>query len=133
MCIVEKRGDEGKGTICIYYAGANWNLINSFEAPHIVDIQDCKWTMHDTAILVQDGPLESQFAIYGSLTGQLIASHNPRCNMGLGIRLLSVSPNKKLTACSVFDQNLSIYNNLANSLVTELEHKSQVRSAADGN
>jgi len=69
MSIVEKRGDEGKGTVCIYYAGQDWKIINNFETPYISDIQDCKWTMHDTAILVQDGPLESQFAIYGSLTG----------------------------------------------------------------
>lgn len=66
--------------------------------------------MHNTAILVQDSPLESQFVIYAAMTGAKIVCHQPEANMGLGIRTLSHSPNSKLLACGIYDTNLVLYN-----------------------
>ena len=96
--------------VSIYYAGVDWKATNQFEVPEIYDAHDCKWVMHNTAILVQDSPLEAQFIVYSAMTGAKIVCHQPEVNMGLGIRMLAHSPNKKLLACAVYDTNLVIYN-----------------------
>jgi len=67
--------------------------------------------MNNTAIMVQDSPLESKFVIYAVMTGQKIIQHTPEANLGLGIRTISISPNAKVLACGIYDQNLFLYNN----------------------
>lgn len=111
MALLQKVGPESKTVVSIYYAGQDWKLTNQFETPEIYDACDIKWVMNNTAILVQDNPLEAQFVIYSAMTGSRIISHQPEVNMGLGIRTLSLSPNKKLIACGIYDTNLIVYNN----------------------
>ena len=110
MALLQKVGPESKTVLSIYYAGADWALTNQFEVNEIYDAKDCKWVMNNTAIMVQDSPLEAKFAIYAVMTGQKIVSHTPEVNLGLGIRTLSASPNSKLLACGIYDSNLTVYN-----------------------
>ena len=112
--------------VSIYYAGADWKLTNQFECVEIYDAQNCKFVMHDTAILVQDSVLEAQFIIYSAMTGTKIVCHQPEVNMGLGIRLLSHSPNQKLIACGIYDTNLVVYNNCTQTQVCELDHRATI-------
>lgn len=124
MCMAERR--DCKDWIAIYYAGHDWKMVNCFEAVENFDVQDCKWIMQNTAILVQDSPLEPKFVIYSALTGSITAIHQPNCNGGLGIRTLTVSPNTKLLACGTFDTNLVLYNNMTQVQICELEHPTQI-------
>ena len=80
----------------------------------VYDATDCKWVMHNTAILVQDSPLESKFVIYAAMTGSKIVQQTPEANLGLGIRKLSPSPNSKMLACGIYDTNLALYNSCTN-------------------
>lgn len=82
--------------------------------------------MHNTAILVQDSVLDAQFIIYSAMTGSKIVCHQPEVNMGLGIRVLSYSPNQKLIACGIYDTNLIVYNNCTQTQVCELDHKASI-------
>ena len=68
MCILIKKA-ESKNWVSIYYAGYDWKIVNGFEAPEIWDPVDCKWVMDNTAIMVQDNPIESCFTIYNAMTG----------------------------------------------------------------
>jgi hypothetical protein len=68
--------------------------------------------MLNTAILVQDNPLEPRFVIYSAMTGNAIAIHQQQFGGGLGIRLLLLAPNKKLLACGTYESSLVLYNNL---------------------
>ena len=44
--------------------------MNSFEVGgEILDAQDVKWTMNNSAILVQDTCLESKYIVVSALTG----------------------------------------------------------------
>jgi WD40 repeat protein len=110
MCLAERR--ETKDWIAIYYAGHDWKLVNCFETNESFDVQDCKWVMLNTAILVQDSPLEPRFVVYSALTGLPIAIHKPQCSGGLAVRSLTLSPNAKMIACATYDTNLVLYNNL---------------------
>ena len=110
MCLAERR--ECKDWISIYYAGHDWKMVNTFETLETFDVADCKWVMLNTAILVQDNPLEPRFVIYAALTGNPIAVHAPKCNGGLGIRNLSISPSANLLACGTFDTTMVLYNNV---------------------
>lgn len=56
------------------------------------------------------------------MTGKPIAVHQPQCHNGLGIRTLNVSPNEKLIGCGLYDTNLSLYNNLSQVQICELDH-----------
>ena len=67
--------------------------------------------MKDTHILVRDSNLECQFFIYSAMTGELIKKHEPDAQLGLGVRSLVESPNKKLLACGLFTTTLFVYNN----------------------
>ena len=60
------------------------------------------------------------------MTGSQIVKHTPDSHLGLGIRNLSFSPNTKQIACGLYDTNLVIYNNLTQSLICELEHKTSI-------
>jgi hypothetical protein len=110
MCLAERR--ECKDQISIYYAGHDWKMVNSFDTTETYDLVDCKWTMQNTAILVQDNPLEARFVIYAALTGNPIAVHKPDAQMGLGVRSLLVSPSAKMIACGLYETSLFLYNNL---------------------
>lgn len=112
MAMLQKIGAEMKTVVSIFYAGNDWKLTNQFEIPEIYDAVDCKWVMNNTAIMVQDNPLESSFVIYAAMTGSKIVQHNPEANMGLGIRTLSQSPNSKMLACGIYDTNLVLYNTM---------------------
>ena len=50
MCLAERR--DCKDWVAIYYAGHDWKMVNCFEATENFDMQDCKWVMLNTAILV---------------------------------------------------------------------------------
>ena len=82
--------------------------------------------MNNTAILIQDNPLESQFVVYSAMTGSKIVCHQPEANLGLGIRTLSPSPNTKLLACGIYDSNLVLYNSCTQIQICELDHKSAI-------
>ena len=127
MLLLQKTGNESKTVVSIFYAGADWKLTNQFEVPEIYDAIDCKWVMNNTAIMVQDNPLESKFVIYAAMTGTKIVSHSPEANLGLGIRTLSPSPNSKLLACGIYDTNLVLYNTCTQIQICELEHKSYIQ------
>ena len=87
-------------------------MVNSLDTTETYDLVDCKWTMQNTAILVQDNPLEARFVIYAALTGNPIAVHKPDAQMGLGVRSLLVSPSAKMIACGLYETSLFLYNNL---------------------
>ena len=127
MALLQKIGPESRTAVSIYYAGADWKLTNQFEVPDIYDAQDCKWAMNNTAIMVQDSPLESKFVIYAVMTGQKIVQHTPEANLGLGIRTLSQSPNAKMLACGIYDSNLMLYNNCTQVQICELQHNSSLQ------
>jgi WD40 repeat protein len=111
MALVERK--DCKDWISIYYAGLDFKLINAFEiSSDIFDAQDCKWSMKNTAILVQDSSLESRFVLYSAMTGRPIAIHTPNSHAGLGIRNLLTSPSGNLVACGMFDTNLGLFNNI---------------------
>ena len=110
MCLAERR--ECKDWISIYYASHDWKMVNCFETTETFDMQDCKWVMLNTAILVQDNPLEPRFVIYSAMTGAAIVVHQPNASLGLGIRNLTVSTNAKMIACCLYDTNLVLYNNI---------------------
>ena len=110
MCLAERR--DCKDWVSIYYAGHDWKMVNTFETTESFDMIDCKWVMMNSAILVQDNPLEPRFVIYSAMTGSAIAVHQPNAHLGLGIRSLSISPNTKVIACALFDTNLVLYNNI---------------------
>jgi hypothetical protein len=57
MVLVEKHA-ECKSWLSVYYAGHDWKMINSFEVTDAFDVQDAKWILNDTHILVQDSFLE---------------------------------------------------------------------------
>ena len=59
MALLQKTGNDSRTVAAIYYAGANWQVTNQIELPDVYDAQDCKWVMNNTAIMVQDSPLES--------------------------------------------------------------------------
>lgn len=74
MAMVERR--DSKDWISIYYAGLDFKLTNSFEVgTETFDAQDCKWTMGNTAILIQDNSIESKYVLYSAMTGRPIAVH----------------------------------------------------------
>ena len=76
MALIEKK--EHKDWITIYYAGNDWKTLNSFEVGgELLDAQDVKWTMKNTALLVQDSNLDSRYAVFSALTGQVLAIHTP--------------------------------------------------------
>jgi len=81
-----------KDCVSIYYADNDWKMVNTFDVDTL-DLTDLKWTMNDGAILVWDNPLESRILVYSAMTGQVIASHAPDANGGLGIRRLEAAPN----------------------------------------
>ena len=83
--------------------------------------------MNNTAILVQDSPLESKFVIYSAMTGTKIVQQTPENNLGLGIRTLSPSPNNKMLACGIYDTNLVLYNSCTNVQICELDHKDKIQ------
>ena len=126
MALVQKGGVEGKTLISILYASHDWKLTNQFEVAEMHDVQDCKWILRSTAILVQDSALECQFAVYSAMTGAKIAHHRPDSNLGLGIRTISVSPSASLLVCSVYDSAIHIYNNLTQQYVGQLDHCSTI-------
>ena len=125
MCILKKSVD-AKNIIEIYFAGHDWKIMNAFDVPELWDPVDCKWVSNNTAIMVQDNPIESCFTIYNAMTGQVIQKHTPDSHLGLGIRSLVTSPNHKKTACGLYDKNLVIYDNLFLHVVTELEHTNSI-------
>lgn len=85
MCMLERR--DSKDWISIYYAGLDFKLTNAFEVgQETFDAQDCKWTMKNTAILVQDNSIESKYVLYSAMTGRPLVVHQPDCRGGLGIR-----------------------------------------------
>ena len=123
MCLGERK--DCADWVSIYYCGLDFKLTNAFEVSgDTFDMQDCKWTMKNTAILVQDSPLESKFVLYSAMTGRPIAVHAPNANSGLGIRNLSVSPSEQLLVCGMFDQHICLYNNLSQRAIVDLEHVS---------
>lgn len=49
MALAERR--DGKDWVSIYYTGADWKLITTFEVDTF-DLQEIMWVKEDTAILV---------------------------------------------------------------------------------
>jgi hypothetical protein len=76
--------------------------------------------MQNTAILVQDTAIESKFVIYNVMTGRPIAVHSPDAHMGLGIRIIKQAPNEKTLACGMFDSQISLFNNLNQKPICDL-------------
>ena len=77
------------------------------------DLQDIKWSNGDSTILIWDTPIESRIFIYSVATGDLLYKFEPEI-IGLGIKTLTVSPNKYLIAAGMFDGSIILYNNLTN-------------------
>ena len=46
------------------------------------------------------------------MVGTPVVKHYPDSQLGLGIRTLSIAPNKKHLACGMYSQNLTVYNQL---------------------
>jgi hypothetical protein len=72
VAIAERR--EFKDWISIYYGGADWKLVNTFEC-ETLDLVDIMWTKEDSAILVYDTPLENKIIVYSAMTGEPLAKH----------------------------------------------------------
>jgi hypothetical protein len=65
------------------------------------------------------------------MTGRPLVTHTPSAHNGLGIRSLLTSPNEKLIACAMYDNQLVLYNNLSQRQVCELDHVEKLQSPAD--
>ena len=85
------------------------------------DLQDLKWTSKDTAILVWDNALENQILIYSAATADLLTKYQPE-TIGLGIKTVSLSPDKNLMAAGMFDGSIYLYNNLVAQEIASLQH-----------
>ena len=123
MCLAERKERECKDQISIYYAGGDFKLTNSFEVTgDIFDMVDCRFVLKNTAILVQDSCLESKFVIYSATSGRPLAVHEPGSSYGLGIRQIKQSPNEKMLVCGMYSNSVSLYNNINQRLICDLEH-----------
>ena len=131
MALLEKK--EHRDWVSVYYAGADWKMLNSFEVGgELLDAQDVKWTMRNTSLLVQDSSLESRYAVFSALTGQVLALHCPSDpKQGLGIRNLTISPSQKIVACGLFQTEVSLYNNLTQRDLARLSHPSSIQITGD--
>ena len=115
---------EGRDVVGIYYAGNDWKMVNSLDVD-TADLQDIKWSNGDSTILIWDTPLESRIFIYSVATGDLLYKFEPEI-IGLGIKTLTVSPNKYLIAAGMFDGSIILYNNLTNQEIASLQHLSKI-------
>ena len=115
---------EARDVIGIYYAGNEWKMVNSIDIDTF-DMQDFKWINGDSAILVWDTSLEPQILIYSLATGNILTKHEPDC-IGLGIKSLSLSHNKNLTAAGLYDGSIQLYNNITTTEVAQLQHFNQI-------
>ena len=101
---------DSKDIVGIYYAGNEWKMVNQILVD-TNDLQDLKWSNGDTSILVWDCPFENQILIYSVATAELLTKYQPE-SIGLGIKTVSVSPDKNLMAAGMFDGSIFLYNNL---------------------
>lgn len=65
------------------------------------------------------------------MTGRPIVVHQPNADHGLGIRSIKKSPNDKMLACAMFDTHITLYNNLSQSKICDLDHTDRVQIEAD--
>jgi WD40 repeat protein len=116
MLLAEKC--ECKDYIGIYFLG-DWSAVNHFSVDTF-DLEDARWA-NDTAIVVQDTCLVYQLLIYSPM-GALLARHRPYDN-GLGIKSLSISPNKTYLSVGSFDQSIRLFSKISWMLISELKHE----------
>jgi len=109
---------DAKDIVGIYYAGNDWKMVNQIECD-TVDLQDIKWANSDSAILTWDTALESKILVYSVATGNVLAKYEPDV-IGLGIKTLTISPNKNLFAAGMFDGTVTLYNNLTAQEIASL-------------
>lgn len=116
MLLAEK--SDCKDYIGIYFLG-DWSAVNHFLVDTF-DLEDARWA-NDTAIVVIDTCLVYQLLIYSPM-GNLLARHRPYDN-GLGIKTLSISPNKTYLGVGSYDQSLRLFSKISWIFVTELKHE----------
>lgn len=129
--LLERR--ESKDWVSIYFAGADWKLVTTFEANEAFDAADLAWCREDTAILVYDTPLEAKFWVYSAMTGDCLVRQNLSLTqgpspgaLGLGIKSVSISPNGIYFAVATFDSKVRLFNGVSMREVSSLDHQSQV-------
>eukprot|EP00347_Sterkiella_histriomuscorum_P020793 403336439 len=127
MALAERR--ETKDWISIYYAGADWKLVNTFEV-ETFDLVDIMWCKEDTALVVYDTPLEAKVLVYSALTGDILARHQLH-SPGLGVKSVSLSPSGIFMAVAYFDVKLRVFNAYSNKEIVILDHVSQINLSAE--
>lgn len=88
-------------------------------------MQDLKWVNGDSAIMVWDVAIDSKILIYSVATGSVLNKFEPEA-VCLGIKTLSLSTNKFLTAAGMFDSIIILYNNITASEIAQLQHHNQI-------
>ncbi len=132
LALLERR--DSKDWVSIYFAGADWKLVNTFEANEAFDAADLTWCREDTCILVYDTPLEAKFWVYSAMTGDCVVRHNltvpvplssggNTVGLGLGIKSVSVSPNGVYVAVSTYDSKVRIFNGISMKEVSAFDHQ----------
>lgn len=95
---------DGRDAVGIYYAGNEWKMVNQLDIDTF-DMQDLRWVNGDSAIMVWENALESKILVYSVGTGDLLTKYEPEV-IGLGIKSLTLSTNKTLTAAGMFDGSI---------------------------
>lgn len=111
---------DARDVIGIYFSGNEWKMINLIDVDAF-DMQDLRWVNGDSAIMVWDVAIDSKILIYSIATGTILSKYEPEA-VGLGIKCLSMSPNKFLTAAGQFDSSIILYNNITASEIAQLQH-----------
>lgn len=132
IAVAERR--EARDWVSIYFTGAEWKLVNTFEVDTF-DLTDLFWCKEDSAILVYDSPLESRFMVYSAMTGDKLVEHKftPTSlasgqpgSLGLGIKSMSLSPNGLFLLALFFDTKMRLYNAISMKEVAVLEHMQSI-------
>ena len=132
IAMLERR--DAKDWVSIYFAGAEWKLMNTFEVSEALDAADLTWCREDTAILVYDSPLEARFWVFSAMTGDCLVRHNMSIPipisqggnsvaLGLGIKSVSISPSGTFVAVSMFDSKVRLFNGVSMKEVACFDHQ----------
>jgi len=127
MALGERK--DSKDFIGIYFTG-DWTLVSHFQVESY-DMQEVFWSKDNTALIVQDSPLECKFLIY-SPTGNLIQVHEPY-KLTLGVKNMNMSPNGHYLTAGFYDGAVRIYNHITWKLIIDLEHPSNINDCSNIN
>jgi hypothetical protein len=84
-----------------------------------MDLQNVEFLNNDSQILVWDNPLEADILIYNIHDRSLKVKIDCNC-VGLGIKSLCVSPDRKFISAGLFDTNINVYGTATFNMIAKL-------------